>query len=710
MAQDHLELDSVTGCPPWGERTAQSDMAEAIPPTTSTSVTIAAAYTSRARNRVTGALPRRDSHVISLGPRVRHLICHVLKSLSLTHLLLWYYVRHLSSATVFEALNRAVASLEAAESWDISVTQVISMTIPGGTDPAAAASALTSATCALYRECTVIIISPSTPSAPPILEDQLGAAQVTDDQGPKAAFIGIAIGIPIGLACTCLLAFLLRKLYLRSGILRRKPDLRDVDVEPGQFTDISSVSAAESGGTTPPQASQVEASASRPIPPPEITVEPPEQLLTFEAGPLGLGLANMKDRSSVAVSSVSPGSAAEAQGVRFGSFVLEVNGESMYGVDKDGVIARIACASRPLSLKLSQQKPEGCKGRHTQSQRHSRVDEGPCEVAAEPAAAEPAVAEPINLSRRVPVERAEEAATVLQARARAKAVMTMAADLKQANIDHSAAVRLQSSARQLAAVRHAAALKRIRDASLGDVCNALSSRPAETAGDTSEQAGGWSNDSPEQGQDERRVPLAVNEATEEEMETFRRERLQRARSVTRARFEAMRAYFKPTAAAANAAKSAAAVSAGTTLAANSPPSPPASPPSADDVLRPGLCRVHHYYECVMICVFVCFATLTMTRSSVSQPIGNHRLLQTSDSVLELRYVLLDDPSSSISLSAPLGIAEVCDILNSSLKWGFTFPIPGGAGTRSGDWHWCRVVLRLHAGDSRLDPCPASPSR
>ena len=78
----------------------------------------------------------------------------------------------------------------------------------------------------------------------------------------------------------------------------------------------------------------------------------PAQLVTISTGPLGMTLSNSLDGSAVAVTSVVVGSAAEAQGVRVGAFVLEVNGETTTALDKDAVVALIIAASRPLTLKL----------------------------------------------------------------------------------------------------------------------------------------------------------------------------------------------------------------------------------------------------------------------------------------------------------------------------------------------------------------------
>ena len=49
---------------------------------------------------------------------------------------------------------------------------------------------------------------------------------------------------------------------------------------------------------------------------------------------------------------VAAGSAAQRQGARAGTVVAEVNGEPTGGLDKAGVIARVAAAGRPLTMKF----------------------------------------------------------------------------------------------------------------------------------------------------------------------------------------------------------------------------------------------------------------------------------------------------------------------------------------------------------------------
>ena len=78
-----------------------------------------------------------------------------------------------------------------------------------------------------------------------------------------------------------------------------------------------------------------------------------EVLALFDAGPIGLGLANTSDHTAVAVTSVDAGLAAEAQGVRVGWLVREVNGSSVSGLDKAAVIALIKAATRPITIKFS---------------------------------------------------------------------------------------------------------------------------------------------------------------------------------------------------------------------------------------------------------------------------------------------------------------------------------------------------------------------
>lgn len=80
---------------------------------------------------------------------------------------------------------------------------------------------------------------------------------------------------------------------------------------------------------------------------------PREVLALFDAGPIGLGLANTSDHSAVAVTSVDAGLSAESQGIRVGWIVREVNGTSVSGLDKAAVIALIKAASRPITIKFS---------------------------------------------------------------------------------------------------------------------------------------------------------------------------------------------------------------------------------------------------------------------------------------------------------------------------------------------------------------------
>ena len=66
--------------------------------------------------------------------------------------------------------------------------------------------------------------------------------------------------------------------------------------------------------------------------------EAKELLAHFDAGPLGLGLKDSVAAGSVIVSSVGPGSAAEAQGVRVGSLVKAVNDTSVVGKKREDVL------------------------------------------------------------------------------------------------------------------------------------------------------------------------------------------------------------------------------------------------------------------------------------------------------------------------------------------------------------------------------------
>ena len=75
-------------------------------------------------------------------------------------------------------------------------------------------------------------------------------------------------------------------------------------------------------------------------------------IATFAVGPLGVGLSTQSD-GKVVVTSIEDGSAAEKQGVRVNSAVLEVSGESRSGLDKEGVLVMIRSTARPLTLKLA---------------------------------------------------------------------------------------------------------------------------------------------------------------------------------------------------------------------------------------------------------------------------------------------------------------------------------------------------------------------
>ena len=143
--------------------------------------------------------------------------------------------RHITTLEFFEALQRALDSTDAAVSWDISATQTVSLAIPGGADPALAASALTNLTCILYSECAIIIVSSSyvQSSSPSVL---------TIDEGSEGTSVIIYIALFAALACACVLALILRKLHLRSRLHTKK---QDVVSEPGQFADIGSSSKGE---------------------------------------------------------------------------------------------------------------------------------------------------------------------------------------------------------------------------------------------------------------------------------------------------------------------------------------------------------------------------------------------------------------------------------------------------------------------------------
>ena len=89
-----------------------------------------------------------------------------------------------------------------------------------------------------------------------------------------------------------------------------------------------------------------------------------EQRMTFRveaAGPIGLGLKDhvlfangmVEVSSVVAVSSVADGTPAAAQGVPVGSILRELNGDSVAGLDRLGVIAKMGEVGRPLEMVFS---------------------------------------------------------------------------------------------------------------------------------------------------------------------------------------------------------------------------------------------------------------------------------------------------------------------------------------------------------------------
>ena len=69
-----------------------------------------------------------------------------------------------------------------------------------------------------------------------------------------------------------------------------------------------------------------------------------------EEGPLGLLLANLPERPGTIVNLVTPASVAAAHGVQPGSELLELNGESMRGLDFEMSMVLIGTAGRPLTL------------------------------------------------------------------------------------------------------------------------------------------------------------------------------------------------------------------------------------------------------------------------------------------------------------------------------------------------------------------------
>ena len=68
----------------------------------------------------------------------------------------------------------------------------------------------------------------------------------------------------------------------------------------------------------------------------------------FRTGPLGFGIKQIDD--VVQVTSVDPGSQASAQGLVMGSFVVEVAGSSVAGLDRPAVMDAIKRAERPVMI------------------------------------------------------------------------------------------------------------------------------------------------------------------------------------------------------------------------------------------------------------------------------------------------------------------------------------------------------------------------
>ena len=76
---------------------------------------------------------------------------------------------------------------------------------------------------------------------------------------------------------------------------------------------------------------------------------------TFGPGPLGMAFGHVD--GFVTILNVTPGSQAEHQGVVVGSKVISVAGESMEGVPRSAVIARIKdemqrAAEKPMAIEL----------------------------------------------------------------------------------------------------------------------------------------------------------------------------------------------------------------------------------------------------------------------------------------------------------------------------------------------------------------------
>ena len=81
---------------------------------------------------------------------------------------------------------------------------------------------------------------------------------------------------------------------------------------------------------------------------PPATAPAPPLTATFEAGPLGIDLADRD--GAVLVVGVGEGHAAAQQGVRLGTAVQSVNGESVSHLDREGLIALVKETPRPITI------------------------------------------------------------------------------------------------------------------------------------------------------------------------------------------------------------------------------------------------------------------------------------------------------------------------------------------------------------------------
>jgi len=194
-------------------------------------------------------------------------------------------------------------------------------------------------------------------------------AIVADDQGVDDSNAGVIIGAVVGAVIVLgLIGFLGTRNHFK-----KKPTTTTAGsavvmnhfVAPSQATASTVVATAEMPAppdvptavdethTKPRTSSTIAMGFSGSVAAESNSAQSQPLLATFAAGPLGLGLSN-RGQGAVAVTSVDEGSAAQAQGVRMNSVVVEVSGESTSGLDKVGVLAKIKSVPRPLTLKFVQ--------------------------------------------------------------------------------------------------------------------------------------------------------------------------------------------------------------------------------------------------------------------------------------------------------------------------------------------------------------------